>query len=114
VKTVLEVMKGARKILLKYQWIQGTYAEQKDGQSVDPGNPDATGFCLLGALVRAEGRDSYRAHGTAHSLAEDKLVQLIPAKQEQPSVADWQDEPKRTKKQVLALLDRAIRREAKK
>lgn len=75
----------AYEVIQKYGWLQGDYGNKKDG------------FCIIGALRYAGSwiRLSTKV-GTALGVPADPIMQGY--------VSDWNDNPTRTKRQVIALL----------
>lgn len=79
----------AYQVLEKYGWIQKTF-----------GNRDY-GFCLAGAITEAYPKDK------DSNKAFNKLVKLHPRRFADGVVVTWNDNPGRTKKQVVELLKKA-------
>jgi hypothetical protein len=107
-KTVKEVLVATKWILEHFGWCQGDTYRDKSGVSCPPNR--AKSSCLEGALQLVEIDYSYWRGGfsAGYSVlvgAYDLLEKRISGKR----LTNWNDEPKRTKKQVLALLDKAIK-----
>lgn len=98
-KTVLEILKGAREILTPAgAWCQQFAARDSKGRPAMTSSPDACSFCLIGAIHRAAGEGTSRAFE-----AEAYTRQEIDA-----SIVQWNDYPLRTQEQVLSVLDKVI------
>jgi hypothetical protein len=95
----IEILKGARELLSdESKWRRDIYIEEK-------GNV-ACGYCIMGATtIAAAGRMPLS------NRADELLRDALPL-QYQGSIADFNDDPKTTHADVLALLDRAIAQEA--
>lgn len=108
--TVKEVLVAAKWLLNKYQWCRGSW--YKDSLKEGYYNPDKflTGtkqlscMCLDGAvkIVDADGYTKEQARDLLNSLLKTDSIVVW------NDIAVWNDAPKRTKKQVLALLNKAI------
>lgn len=83
-------------------WTQGVDARTADQHPVDPLNPDAASWSLLGAL-QATAFTGQGAHVEEIKLAVAAIAELIT----DPSLAHWNDQPKRTQDEVHALLEHA-------
>lgn len=98
------ILKRARKLIEKPgSWCQLAEARTRDGESISCGDSMATQFCALGAIWRATGQNDdaptkflREAVGARYTLAGPK------------SVANWNDAPRRTHKQILKAFDKAI------
>lgn len=101
-----EDLKAAVRLLEKYGWIQGRLGGAK------------TGFCSIGAINAATSRNYFAADDKRfdpvqfvyrHRAACRALIEAaeIPFGQ----VADWNDDPERTKDEVLEAFRRAIEAE---
>ncbi len=87
--------------LIAFGWCRGCDARDAVGTAVPPGDPTATEWSLLGALGLVA------AHG---DVALDELATALAALAEliaDPSLSHWNDQPCRTKEEVLATLARA-------
>lgn len=103
--TTKQILIKAR-ALIKKGWAQALFAVNIYGASTSPRSKDAAAWCALGALRAAATRGS-KIFGARRALAN-----RIPGGYR--GVADWNDEEGRTKRQVLALFDRAIKSYSKK
>jgi len=79
----------AWELLEEKDWCQGDYARNASGQSVRVHDPQARRFCVVGLL---------EATGTC-DLNYPKLKEHLGMR-----VIDWNDDPERTKEEVLAVL----------
>lgn len=96
--TPAEILRKARELIETKGWTQGAYARSAKGEPVDWYNKRACQFCLNGALNYAEGLAFVSYDGR----------ELIREAVGQPNTIKWNDEPTRTKAEVLAVFDRAI------
>ena len=100
--TELEHLKKMR-ALLANGWTQYVVARDNNGDPVEPNSPDATYFCLIGASNRV---------APSHEIGRRALRRMVVAILEQTgsliNLSKWNDDPKRTHAEVLALVDRAI------
>lgn len=97
-KTVAEALTEARELLDKKGWTQGAYARDANGDEVLYYSKDACKFCARGALFKACGNDAL------YLLASDALDKFIP----NALTVIWNDDPGRTKEDVLAVFTAAI------
>jgi hypothetical protein len=94
----LETLKSAR-IKLEQGWTQVHFALDIDGYSVLSSSPAATHFCLLGAV------SLFPNFGEA---IQEMMLTL--GLGNDMTLAVWNDDPLRTKEEVLACLDQTIER----
>lgn len=97
------ILTTARALIAK-GWCKDSQARDADGLEVLPNDPSAKKFCVLGALDRccvnnAEGLGSFRA-------AQELIREQIGTR----SITEWNDNPRRRKREVLAVFDEAITR----
>lgn len=111
-KSVKQVLKAARWILIHLGWTQsvyfrdkkgnalvGTFVDPVDGQHRSPEFPDQLGSCcMVGAIEMVETTPRWRAATIAY---------LSPRMS--PNIGLWNDMPERTKEEVLAVLEQAIK-----
>ena len=77
-------------------WCQGVSAQDSNGHVCRNDAPYATNWCLIGALAAAyPERNEHRFNVTLN--LQSKLGHL--------QFAKWNDDPKRTKQEVIALLE---------
>jgi hypothetical protein len=101
--TPLEVLKGARELLSdEDRWTQGVYARDDQCDEVGALDQDATCWCLVGALVRASGRES---EDYDHEPAVKLIARSLGGRGE-GAVAHFNDAARHP--EVIAALDRAI------
>ena len=77
-------------------WCQGSVARTKTGKACSIHSRNATAWCLLGAVCK-----SYS--GYERCVIEERVYELII----DVSISDWNDYPKRTKAEVIAVLKKA-------
>lgn len=76
----------AYEVIQKYGWVQGSIGDC------------GSGFCLLGAVWEAHGQKGCR-------FVDDSLLTI--GRLIGKDIDSWNDDPKRTKRQVLAVLKKA-------
>lgn len=76
-------------------WCQKVFAKSRDGWSTHADSPDAIKWCLVGALTAA-----YPEANEERSLLTYKLIDKLNGL----GFAAWNDDPKRTQAEVVALL----------
>lgn len=94
----LKILIEARRAIAEIGWTQELYARDGRGYECHPRNVDAVCFCSIGALVRAS--DGSEA---GYLEAETVLSQAMGG-----FIIPFNDEPGRTKGEILAAFDRAI------
>ena len=105
-KSVLEILKDAKRLLIDKGWTKGEYAKTNTGYPcLSYKSNDASCFCVLGAL-KVSGADSdydlpCKIFATANDIG-------LPYK-----IADWNDNKERTINEVLSAFDKAIDYEEK-
>lgn len=87
------------KALVEKGWCRGCYAKAANGARRGRWDDDATKFCMLGALFRAVGPDSYAGF---------ELVADILLRQTGGFRLDTFNDQQRNKRPILAAFDRAI------
>ena len=99
------LLEDARELVAE-SWCSGADARDASGLEVDPWDDQAVSWSLLGAVVAVLERDA----SPAGELALAELVgalyalgALIPT----DSLADWNDDPRQTQANVVAVLERA-------
>lgn len=102
----LAVLTKARDIL-KQGWTQGIYARTSLGSATHPASSDACKWCISGALRRAthnfaliEGEPLPPEYHEAYSSLQKECPD--------PDLVAWNDAPRRSKREILELLDRTI------
>jgi len=105
---------GEIRQLIETGWCQGAYARNSAGDSVPSYSSEAVTFCLMGAYIwvmRKGGKMSMidnPSWGNDFSSPESLLNFLISFFEGKISIlAEFNDNPNTTKKDVLAFLDRA-------
>jgi len=100
----ITALKRARKLLEKPErWTQDSPARDKDGFICDSSDRHAVSFCAIGSVAKFVHKYSEVA-----ALAEKALESCLP--KGWGFVSSYNDHPRRTHKQILALFDRAIRK----
>lgn len=96
--TVAEVLERAADLLEEYDWCQGEFAKDSDGCAVVWESDKAQSFCALGVAYRA-----WSDLGQPHF----PLVTSMQGYLDVRDVTAWNDEPGRTKAEVIAKLREA-------
>lgn len=96
--TDVEILKAAR-ARIEQGWCQRAYAQDAEGSYVSTLSPDADSYCLSGALWATAGLDDKAVARCLVLLSEDGRA---------CGVIAWNDQPERTKEEVLARYDQAI------
>lgn len=120
-KTVLEVLQGALKLLrAKTRWTQGAMGKSKQAigyqtfNEIEVCTEPAVCFCAMGALHKAN--DCVSSTSTVDEAA-SALAAQIPKRDRSvfgygaltgSNVINWNDNPRRTHAQVVALFRKAI------
>lgn len=100
---VVAVLEKAR-VLIKKGWTQGRYAADKNNQTTPFYTNEASKFCVLGALSRA-GMEIYITPYDEKAV-ENIIRNCLPSNS--VGLASYNDEPKRKKSEMVALLTKAI------
>ena len=98
----LELLELARE-LIERGWCQGADARDSAGADVDPWEPLATSWSLLGAIVAAleEVSGAFGELPLAHlAAALYALAEIV----DDDSLTEWNDDPRRTRDEVLRAL----------
>lgn len=101
----VEILRGAKTVLERNGWHQGTFYDQAQH---DTGVPRAQcRVCLMGAVyVAASGSPITYGYGAAE--AQGLLTETLDRRGRWEQVYDWNDAPGRTLAEVLELLDATI------
>jgi hypothetical protein len=102
----LQLLQQARKLVAR-GWCQGSDARDSNGAGVEPWDPQAASWSLLGALVAAvelEAAASGEIPLSELAAALNPLADLV----DTDSLAAWNDKPDRSQAEVVAVLDRAV------
>ncbi len=86
-------------------WCQGACAKNADGDDVDATDPDATSFCIRGAIL-AVGPLGYAVRSSAYGLLENVIDRV--SKSPCDSLAGYNDAYGRTHAEILSVFDAAI------
>ena len=98
-KTAVQVLREARRLIADMGWCRGHFALNAAGLDVNECDPDARAFCSSGAIWRAADADN-RKFVAAKSLL---LAAIHPS-----TLVGFNDDPGRTREEVIAAFDRAI------
>ena len=96
--TPTEILKEARRLIAEKGWTQGSFARHSNGDPIGPLGDNAACYCALGAIRKT-------GNGPEQVFAVFALADVVG-----DYVSDWNDDPARTKEEVLAAFDEAIRR----
>lgn len=92
-------------------WIQGKYAADSRGNTRTSTSPEATCWCLEGAVSRATHGTSYAPDYGCHFQNLFRAVKKeIDSQFPYTSLISWNDHPSRSHSDVLTLIDGAIAR----
>lgn len=114
-------MKAAAKLLAsgaeffskRGTWIQDDFAETRKGESVEPGEPEAAKFCVMGYLQHQFHTNKvtlptyYTAVKTLTDIVKEKGQKTDEYWQ---SIPDYNDEPNRKKKDIIKLFCEGAKR----
>lgn len=104
-QTLIDTTKKLKQLFLDKDWTQRTFARSVMGAPVDWWSEAACSFCLSGGIRRVAVLDvpisesRYQVVDALSKQIEDHIFSTIPT---------WNDEPCRTKKDVLNLLDKVV------
>lgn len=104
--TAREILILARGYIEK-GWCRGQFARTEDGEGALAVSEDARSWCALGAIERATFEvpmQSYASRGAAERL----LREAAGVRSDFDATTAWNDDPERTKEEVLAAFDKAI------
>jgi len=119
-----DILVTAKSLLEEKGWTQGYYARDIYNDRLAPWKQEAVCFCTVGALIRVSGELRFQiAHGNeTKNLSLFEKQELLDAIDVQTSLArdylfkgvgavhtpTWNDDPTRTKQDVLDAYDRGI------
>jgi hypothetical protein len=101
----LRLLQDARRLVAE-SWCHGADARDANGYEVEPWDDDAASWSLLGAMVAVMEREASRG-GELPLAALGSALYALADLIETDSLADWNDDPRQTQENVLAVLDRA-------
>jgi hypothetical protein len=101
----LRLLQGARKLVAQ-SWCSGADARDASGSEVEPWDEAAASWSLLGAIVAVLEHEAARGGELPLSELGSALYALADLI-ETDSLVDWNDDPRQTQGNVLAVLDRA-------
>jgi hypothetical protein len=90
-------------------WCQGADARDARGRTVEPWQPEARRWSLLGAIV-AETEPARLETGLLREVELRRALQALATVVCSESLDEWNDEPGRTQAEVIAALDSAAAR----
>jgi hypothetical protein len=99
------LLRDARKLVAR-SWCRGADARDANGFEVEPWDEAAASWSLLGAMVAALEREAERGGELPLSEIGSALYALADLI-ETDSLVDWNDDPRQTQDNVVAVLDRA-------
>ena len=105
--TLLETLKEGRK-RVKAGWTQGTCARNAKGTPVLSYDFRAVEWCMSGAVMGRNMAAALHWLGYVIQLEMDPIK--VGALQRRYPIADWNDAEDRTKEEVVAIFDEAIKR----
>lgn len=103
-KTTVEILTEAKALInTPERWTKGKFAALADGSSAHWDNPNATCYCIVGAIFLAEEHMNVAASPTTTRA----IMKAVGAKISR-DVSVWNDAPERTHAEVMDAFDRAI------
>jgi hypothetical protein len=109
-----EILNSAADLLEQHDWLQHRLAINRDGGIVQPTDPTACGFCLLGAIFHFtdEVADWPRIPHPNGQSAKDAVSRVLGLEPDRNGMlSEYNDAPGRTKQQVIEILREAARQE---
>lgn len=100
--TELQILTGMRDLIAR-GWVQGPWAVDKEGNSCRHDHPDAVAWCIAGASYRF-----FEIDVVTWIRARQRIDDLLPEFHSVSPAVTFNEVPRRTQAEVLALLDRAI------
>ena len=99
---LVQDLKAARAVIEKPEtWTKGFYAHTATGEDVESEHPDATCWCVIGAVEKVTSEGHWmRAQNVIHYLGH-----YVPRR---GYVAKFNDDPNTTHEDILAVFDKAI------
>ncbi len=94
-------MKPSQLLSKRGAWVQGVMAKDANNRGVGPENKDAIKFCVLGAIYHC-----YPKYSVTRTRAIRKLREAI-GHLTNFGIAVWNDDHRRTKREVIAALKKA-------
>jgi len=101
----LRLLQDARSLVAE-SWCHGADARDAQGSEVEPWDESAASWSLLGAIVAVLEREALRG-GELPLAALGSALYALADLIETDSLADWNDDPRQTQGNVVAVLDRA-------
>jgi hypothetical protein len=100
--TPRQVLTAARNLIAKKGWCQGALARTIAGGTVPTDSPGAASWCMVGAIEHC-------SNDALPLSIETNARRLIMSALDICSIPAWNDHPGRTKAEVLAAFDKAIK-----
>jgi hypothetical protein len=101
----LRLLQDARRLVAE-SWCHGADARDAQGCEVKPWDENATSWSLLGAMVAVLEHEASRG-GEIPLAALGSALYALSDLIDTDSLADWNDDPRQTQSNVVAVLDRA-------
>lgn len=101
-----DVLIQARERIEKKGWCQGAVAKDSDGEEVGAKDPKAVAYCIIGAVQAVTPPTTPDLEDSAFVSLEDWLPSV--AGDNYMGLAFFNDRPRTTKADVVAVFDRAI------
>ncbi len=90
-------MKAHELIAKPENWTKCAAARNKNGEPVFESSPQASSFCMIGAIARCYGPDEFREFV-------ERLVNYLRIRKGAVLISNWNDDPARTHEEVLEVL----------
>lgn len=107
---LLAILRGARRLIAEDGWCQFTMAVNRHDMKVDPSDPDAHCYCLLGsiwAVIPLMPDDPIKRYELA-DMAVVALQTTLKKKGQYSCLSLWNDNCNRNRYDVIALFDETI------
>ena len=105
---ISEILRDARSLLIDKGWCQRAAARDVQGWPVLSDDSQAVCYCSTGAIHKAMARHNINSIDNATMTA--KAIQYLSYKLPKDRLVRWNDQPRRTKQQVLDRFEKAILR----
>jgi hypothetical protein len=98
-KDIANILECAAELIETKGWTQGSYARDANGEAVDLLDKNAECFCIIGALSHVSWGYDFNIRCKAYQFATNIL--------HDKSLLPWNDDPARTKEEVITFLKSA-------